>query len=131
MNKNQNTRTDPQTGLTYTQVGEVWLPGYTEEATQETDNRPFGKYSRLRRDYLKEHRPQLYTDYLMDGTLDRHLRDVQEQAQNRLDAMLPEMAKREGVTDELRRTDPQRWAGLMNSLKASAEEVIYKELIYV
>ncbi|MBQ3702505.1 MAG: TnpV protein [Oscillospiraceae bacterium] len=131
MNENLNTRVDPNNGLTYTQVGEVWLPGYTEEAAEEPDNRPFGKYSRLRKAYLKEHRPQLYLDYMMDGTLDRHLRDVQEQAQNRLDTMLPEMARREGVTEELRRTDPLRWAGLMNNLKACVEEVIYQELIYV
>ena len=131
MNENLNTRADPNNGLTYTQVGEVWLPGYTEEATEETDNRPFGKYSRLRKAYLKEQRPLLYMDYLLSGTLDQHLRDVQEQAQKQLDTMLPEMAQREGVTDELRRTDPLRWAGLMNNLKASVEEVIYQELIYV
>ncbi len=131
MNENLKTKVNPDNGLTYTQVGEVWLPGYTAEAAEETDNRPFGKYSRLRKAYLKDYRPSLYLDYLMDGSLDRHLRDVQEQAQKRLDTMLPEMARREGVTEELRRTDPLRWAGLMNNLKACVEEVINQELIYV
>lgn len=102
-------------------------PGGT---TQETDERPFGKYSMLREQYLKNYKRRLYREYLKDGTLDRHLRDVQELAQQRLDTMIPKMAKAWGVTEELKRQDQMKWVGLMNNIRHSVEEMIYEDLIY-
>lgn len=102
-------------------------PGGT---TQETDERPFGKYSMLREQYLKNYKRRLYREYLKDGTLDRHLRDVQELAQQRLDTMIPRMAENLGVTEELKRQDQMKWVGMMNNIKHSVEETIYEDLIY-
>ena len=123
-------KVDPNNGLTYYQVGEVWLPGIVTEP-EEQDTRPFGKYSRLRKAFLKENHPHVYMDYLMSGTLDKHLKDVEEEAWKRIDQLTPQMEAEAGVTEELRRTDPLRWAGLKNNVRASAEEIIYQELIYV
>lgn len=125
-----NSKEDPSNGLTYYQVGEVWLPGIVA-APEEQDTRPFGKYSRLRKAFLKENHPHVYMDYLMSGTLDKHLKDVEEEAWKRIDQLTPQMEAEAGVTEELRRTDPLRWAGLKNNVRASAEEIIYQELIYV
>lgn len=102
-------------------------PGGT---TQKTDDRPFGKYSMLREQYLKNYKRRLYREYLKDGTLDRHLRDVQELAQQRLDTMIPRMAENLGVTEELKRQDQMKWVGMMNNIKHSVEETIYEDLIY-
>ena len=121
---------DPENGLSYHREGEVWIPDIVLEPELTQDDRPTFPWGDRRRDYLKENCPGLYLDYLMEGTLWKHMKDVQEQAQKRLDTMIPEMARREGVTDELRRTNPLRWAGLMNNIRHSVEETIYADLIY-
>ena len=121
---------DPENGLSYHREGEVWIPDIGVPPELEQDDRPTFPWGDRRRDYLKEYRPSLYQQYVLHGTLWTHMKDVQEQAQKIRDTMLPEMAKRDGVTNELRRTDPLRWAGLMNNLKSCVDEVIYQELIY-
>ena len=77
----------------------------------------------MRQRYLKEHRPGLYSSLILGEKIDRAARE-------RMDAMLPRMMEAAGVTEELKARDPMRWVGLMNTLKAQAEEVIFQELIY-
>ena len=84
-----------------------------------------GKYAELRRQYLKEHRRVLYTNLKTSGQLAVHLAEIEETAQK-----MVQMAKAEGVTEELKAADPQRWTGLMNNLKHSAEEAVLNDLIY-
>ena len=80
--------------------------------------------------YLQEHRPVLWNQMILSETLYPHLLEIEQTAQRRLDTMLPQMAKAAGVTEALKASDPMTWAGLMNNLKAQAEEILMKELIF-
>ena len=90
-----------------------------------------GKYGRMRKSYLKEHRPILYNHLLMSEKLYPHLLEIDRTAQERVDTMLPYMMEAAGVTVELKARDPMRWVGLMNTLKAQVEEVLLQELVYI
>ena len=88
-----------------------------------------GKYGRMRKSYLKEHRPILYNQLLMSEKLYPHLLEIDRTAQERVDTMLPHMMETAGVTEELKACDPMRWVGLMNTLTAQIEEILIRELI--
>ena len=88
-----------------------------------------GKYGRMRKSYLKEHRPILYNQLLMSEKLYPHLIEIDRTAQERVDTMLPHMMETAGVTEELKACDPMRWVGLMNTLTAQIEEILIRELI--
>ena len=113
--------------LTYTQVGDVLLPNLT---LGEQPDRDLGKYGRMRLRYLKEHRPVLWGAMTMDGTLFSHLLEIEDTANSRLEAMMPQLARAAGATEQLKATDQMKWVGLMNSCKAQAEEIILSELVY-
>lgn len=113
------------TEITYTTVNGVQLP---ELSLPETE--PIGRYGRLRQKYLREHRPILWNQLLMNGTLWPHLHEIETAAQRRMDLMLPKLAAEAGATEALKAADPMKWTGLMNSCKAQAEEVVLSELIY-
>ena len=121
---------NPENGLSYHREGDFWIPDIALEPEITQDDRPTFPWGDRRLDYLKSQRPFLYEGMLLDGTLWKHLKDVQEQAQERLDTMIPEMAKRQGVTEELKRRDQMKWVGMMNNIRASVEETIYADLIY-
>ena len=89
-----------------------------------------GKYAELRRQYLKAHCRVLYTNLKTSGQLAVHLTEIEETAQRMVTQAMAQMAKAEGVTEELKAADPQHWTGLMNSLKHSAEEMVLSDLIY-
>ena len=91
---------------------------------------PVREYGRMRRRYLKEHRPGLYSSLILSEKLYPHLLEIDRAAHERMDAMLPRMMEAAGVTEELKARDPMRWVELMNTLKAQAEKVIFQELIY-
>ena len=84
----------------------------------------------MRQRYLKEHRPAFYSSLILSEKLYPHLLEIDRAARERMDAMLPRMMEAAGVTEELKARDPMRW-GLMNTLKAQAEEIIENELIYI
>ena len=109
----------------YTMKDEVLLP---ELSLPETE--PIGRYGRLRQRYLKEHRPILWNQMVLNGTLWLHLHEIEAAAQQRIDLMLPKLAAEAGATEALKAADPMKWTGLMNSCKAQAEEVVLNELIY-
>ena len=83
----------------------------------------------MRQRYLKEHRPSLYSSLILSEKLYPHLLEIDRAARERMDVMLPRMMEAAGVTDELKARDPMRWVGLMNTLKAQAEEIILLELV--
>ena len=112
---------------TYTKNGEYLIP---DLSLTETEQKPLGKYGRLRKTYLKEHRPILWNKMILSETLYPHLREIDETANRRLEQMMPELMKSAGVTESLKASDPMKWVQTMNSLKAQAEEVILNELIY-
>ncbi len=89
-----------------------------------------GKYGMMRMQYLKEHRPGLYTGLLLSGKLNNDLHQVDVQAQHLLDTMIPQMAKEAGVTEHLKMMDQLRWVGMMNAIKSQAEEIIWNEIIH-
>ena len=108
--------------LTYTRCGDYYIP---DLKLSEQPEAPIGKYGRMRRRYLKEHRPGLYSSLILSEKLYPHLLEIDRAAHERMDAMLPRMMEAAGVTEELKARDPMRWVGLMNTLKAQAEEVIF------
>ena len=114
--------------LTYTQNGDYLIPDL--KLTEEPEAASLGKYGRMRRQYLKVHRPILFQKLVLEGKLYPHLRETNETAHRRLSEMLPQMAKEAGVTETLKAADPMKWAGLMNTLKAQAEEIILNELVF-
>ena len=113
--------------LTYTRSGDYLIPNLN---LTEQPQAPLGKYGRMRKNYLKEHRPVLWNSLLLSEKLYPHLREIDETANRRLEQMMPELMQSAGVTEELKASDPMKWVGLMNSLKAQAEETILAELIY-
>ena len=112
--------------LTYTRCGDYYIP---DLKLSEQPEAPIGKYGRMRQRYLKEHRPSLYSSLILSEKLYPHLLEIDQAAQERMDAMLPHMMKAAGVTEELKARDPMRWVGPMNTLKAQVEEIILAELI--
>src|SRR5699024_4061411 len=112
--------------LTYTRCGDYYIP---DLKLSEQSEAPVGKYGRMRRRYLKEHRPCLYSSLILSEKLDPHLVEIDRVARERMDAMLPRMMEAAGVTEELKARDPMRWVGLMNELKAQVDEIILHELI--
>ena len=113
--------------LTYTKNGDYLIP---DLSLTEQENRPLGKYGRMRRKYLEEHRPILWNQMILSETLFPHLREIEETANQRLEQMMPDLMKAAGITEDLKARDPMTWVGLMNNCKAQAEEVILQELIY-
>ena len=113
--------------LTYTQNGDYLIP---DLSLSEQPEKPLGKYGRMRKAYLKEHRPLIYNQLLLTEKLYPHLIEIDETAQSRLEQMMPQLAKDAGATEQLKASDPMRWVGLMNTCKAQAEEILMAELIH-
>ena len=114
-------------GLEYIRSGDYFIPNLT--LPEET--RPIGKWGRMHREYLKEHKPIQYNCLLLSGKLWTYLADLNEQAQDRLERIIDQMKTAEGVTEELKAADPMAWVGAMNNIRASAEEIIREELTFV
>lgn len=105
-----------ENNLTYTRNGDYLIP---DLSLSEQPKKPLGKYGRMRKAYLKEHRPLIYNHLLMS----------EKTANSRLEQMMPRLAESAGATEELKARDPMRWVGLMNTCKAQAEEILMAELI--
>lgn len=115
------------TELNYAQCGDYLLP---EMGLSEEDKAPLGRYGELRYRYLEENRPGLFSKLLLSGQLMHQLHEVDREAEQRMETILPQMAQNAGLTEEMKNSDPLRWAGIMNTLSAQAEEVILAELVY-
>ena len=89
------------------------------------------KYGRMRLNYLKEHKVWLYEQMLMNGTLSSHLEEVQEQASNQVEYIIDKLKSNSELTEDMKNTDPLKWAGIMNAIKNQAEEVALSEIIPV
>lgn len=116
-----------ENSLTYTMNGDYQIP---DLKLTEQPEKPLGKYGRMRKAYLKEHRPLIYNQLLLTEKLYPHLIEIDETAQSRLEQMMPQLAKDAGATEQLKARDPMRWVGLMNTCKAQAEEILMAELIH-
>jgi hypothetical protein len=90
-----------------------------------------GRYAYLRKQYLKEHKRVQYTNLITHGELRGHLIAVEREAREFRECVVPEMAKRYGVTENLKSIDPMKWVGLMNNIRAAVDEMIFSEIIYI
>ena len=100
------------------------------EIESQTVETPLGKYGRMRKTYLMEHRPVLFSNLLLSEKLYPHLREIDETAKARLETMMPKLMEAAGISEKLKAENPMKWVGLMNNCKAQAEETILRELVY-
>ena len=113
--------------LTYTEVGDYLIPNI---AVPDTPHHALGKYGRMRRNYLKEHRPILWDRMILNGTLWEHLADVDHICEERMDTLIEGMKQTRGITEELKALDQLRWVAEMNNIRAAAEEIVLREVVY-
>ena len=113
--------------LTYTMQDGYRLPNLLPPQEPEVT---LGKYALMRRSFLKKHRRVTYTNLLTSGKLTAHLMEIEQTAKNRMEKITSQMAKAQGVTEELKATDQMKWVGLMNSIRQAAEETVLTELIH-
>jgi hypothetical protein len=113
--------------IQYHKSGDYYLPNLTIE-DQETQ--PIGKYGRMRKRYLKEHRPVLYSNMLLEGKLFRHLAEIDQVCDNRMELIVRQMKQQEGVTEQLKAADQMAWVRRMSSIRYRAEEIVLHELVY-
>ena len=116
-----------QNGGTYILVGDVLLPDLT---IGEAEQRPIGKYGRMRKRYLKEQHPVLYSKLLLSGKLYPHLLEIDEACEARMELLVLQMAKLEEVTEALKASDQMEWVRRVNSIRSRAEEIVLHELVY-
>ena len=116
-----------QNGGTYTQVGDVLLPNLS---IGEEEQRSIGKYGRMRKRYLKEQHPVIFSELLLSVKLYPHLMEIDEACEGRMELLVLQMAKREDVTEALKAADQMAWVAQMNSIRSRAEEIVLHELIY-
>ena len=112
--------------LNYICCGNYYIP----DIRLPEESRPIGRWGRMHRDYIKEHRPILFNDLCLKGNLWTYLADLNEQAQNRLELIIEQMKVFEGVTEDMKQHDQMAWVGTMNSIRNRAEEIVLREMIY-
>ena len=114
-------------GGTYRQVGDYFIPNLV---LPDTCDYRIGKYGRMRRSYLKEHRPAFYSTLILDGTLFKRLAEIDQACNERMENITSAMAKQEGVTEALKTADQMEWVRRKNSIHNCAEEIVLHELVY-
>ena len=121
-----------QMGGKYIKVGDYYVPdlGQFDDEKEPIDNRPIGKYGMLCETFLKEHHKPLYNHLLLSGELHSHLRNVQEQSQQLLDALIPQYKEKYGITEKLKASDQMEWVRLMNMTHSICEEFIFDMIVY-
>ena len=117
--------------ITYHKEGDYYIPDLYLEKENYKNDYQIGKYGHLRLKYLKEHKKADYTIMFMEGTLRKHIVDIDIQAKERVEILMKQMLEKNPIDESLKDTDPLKWVGLMNNYKYSAEEIIFKELIYI
>ena len=115
-----------QNGISYTLVGDYYIP----DLKLPEESRPIGRWGRMHKAFLQEHRPGQYNALLLSGKLWTYLADLNEQAQVRMETLMEQMKTAEGVTESLKAVDPMAWVQRMNCIRARAEEIVREEIIY-
>lgn len=113
--------------ITYERCGDYLIPNLIPDPEPEGALRKFGL---MRKSYLENHRRGIYSGLLLSGKLKKHLLMIQEQAEERFDWLVEQMAKQEGVTEQLKAQDQMLWVQKTNSIWARAEEIVREEIIY-
>ena len=117
--------TDERTGIRYELIGDYYYPCLTVEESSS-----LSKYRRLRKRYLRKHKRVLYYTLLTSGKLYEHLAEIDTSARDMAEYLIKEMAKKQGVTEELKATDMMRWIGLMNNIRTCADEIVLNDIVY-
>lgn len=115
--------------IEYIKQGDYYIPNLVAPANMK--NFRIGKYGKLRLNYLKQHKKAEYTILLMDNELQKHLMEIDNTANARFELLMKQLAEKENITEELKATNQMEWVRRMNNIKNCAEEIIFKELIYV
>ena len=118
---------DEKNGLSYTLHGDYYLPDLEINEEEPT----YGKYGIMRKQFLKEHRLAKYQYLLLTGKLTEHLNQIDQESREQVEMLMKQMAEKKGVTEELKAQDQMKWVRLMNNIKASAEEIVLKNMVYV
>jgi len=118
--------TDKITGISYTLVGDVYIPNLISIDT----NYEIGCWGRKHKEYIKQHKPAFYTTLLTQCKLNSYLHDVDVRAAEMYDTLVKQLAKQEGVTEKLKATDMMLWVQKMNNIRNRATEVVNTKLIY-
>lgn len=113
--------------ITYKEKNGQMIPELTMPRQPQENIR---KYGRMRRTFLQDHRKGLYNSLLLNGKLTEHLIEVDRKVRGIVELAITKMAQDEGVTEELKASDPMKWTGLMNNLKQAAAEAVIHDLIY-
>ncbi len=119
---------DNKYGIEYTKVGDYYMPNLVLEKEEKTI---LNKYGRLRLKFLRENKKAEYTIMFMNGTLNKHLKEIQETTQTRVNIIIVQLKQQNNLTEEMKNTDQLYWVSIMNSFKNIAEEIVLNELIYV
>lgn len=115
-----------QAEISYTACGDYFVP----DLYLHDEPHPIGRWGRLRRDYLKKHRPGFYSCLILNGTLWSHLADINEQALEQIEYLVEQLKISEGLTEKRKADNPLEWTRRMNNLRSHAEEIIKDELIF-
>ena len=118
---------DEKNGMSYTLHGDYYLPDLVLNEEEPT----YGKYGMLRKQFLKEHRSARYQYLLLTGKLNEHLNQTDQEAREQVEMLMKQMAEKQDVTEELKAQDQMKCVRLMNNIKASAEEIVLKNMIYM
>lgn len=127
-NELKETIIDEKTGIEYHLEGDYYI---TNLVLPKQEKVTLNKYGRMRLKYLKENKKAEYSIMLMDGTLNKHLKEIQETSQKRLNQIIYQLKEKSDLTEDLKDTDILYWVGTMNAIKNQAEEIVISELIYV
>ena len=118
---------DEKNGLSYTLCGDYYLPDLVLNEEEPT----YGKYGMLRKQFLKEHKSERYQYLLLTGKLTEHLNQIDQEAKKQVEILMEQMVEKQGVTEKLKAQDQMEWVRMVNNIKASVEEIVMKEIIYV
>ena len=113
---------------TYREENGHLIPNVT--LPEQTDYQ-IGKYGRLHLDYIKQHRRGSYTTLLTEGKLNARLHEIDLEANEMLETIIPRLANERGIDEDLKARDMLRWVAEMNNIKASAEEIVLREVVLV
>lgn len=118
---------DEKNGMSYTLHGDYYLPDLVLREEEPT----YGKYGMLRKQFLKEHRSARYQYMLLIGKLNEHLNQIDQEVREQVETLMEQMTEKQGVTEELKVRNQMKWVRLMNNIKASAEEMVLRETLYI
>lgn len=118
---------DENNGLSYTLHGDYYLP---DLVLPEEEPVTYGKYGMLRRTFLKEHKKGIYSLLIAQGKLVEHLNQVDQEANDKMELLVEQMAERQGVTEKLKEENQMLWVGMMNNINNVAEEIVLPEIVY-